>query len=143
MKAVFVLALLCVIVSPALCDIWTNCGTAGDDLTITSVTISPDPPTKGSNLTVSVVGTMNTQVTTGSYVQLKVKYGIITIINQKENLCGAPSPIACPINTGPWKQAVSVNIDNSVPSGSYSASAEFTDQNGKQIACVNVAFDLK
>jgi hypothetical protein len=38
---------------------------------------------------------------------------------------------------------VTVFIDTSAPSGSYSANAVFTDQNSKEIACVNVAFALK
>jgi len=136
MKAILLVLL---VVSVAFADIWTSCGTSGDEFTIGSVTITPDPPVKGQNITVALKGTMNTVVQSGT-IHVDFKYSIVTILNKDEPLCAAP--VTCPIPVGPFGISVTDLIPSDAPSGSYSGVANITDQAGKEIACAKIALKL-
>ena len=58
-------------------DIWSNCTMSGDDAQILSVTIMPDPPQKGEDLTVTVVYNLKTTITNGT-IYLHVKYSFFS-----------------------------------------------------------------
>jgi len=101
MKFLLIVVFLAV-VSSAYADIWTNCGTATDEFKVSNVSIVPDPPQKGVNITVVLLGTMSKQITTGN-IHLNVKYDIITILNKDLPLCGAEDGVKCPIPAGAFR----------------------------------------
>jgi len=120
-------------------DYYSPKGTSNDDFTIGSVTITPDPPVKGQNITVALKGTMNKQVQSGN-VHVDFKYSIVTILDKTEPLCTAP--VTCPIAAGPFGMSVTEMIPSDAPSGSYSGTANITDQSGNEIACAKIALKL-
>ncbi|KYQ89104.1 hypothetical protein DLAC_10336 [Tieghemostelium lacteum] len=140
-KSIIFVFVLLALATPALCDIWTWCGTSADHLTINSVTITPDPPVKGQLLTVTASGTLNEQVTAGN-AHITVKYGFITLINENQNICSSENPIPCPIAAGQYSHTINVTIPSSAPSGKYTGNVVITDQNSQEITCVNVDLDL-
>ena len=78
--------------------------TTGDLLKIKCVDLSPNPPEKsvhhalqvgtlsltsprGKTLTIQAKGNFTEEVAEGAYVNLRVKYGLITLINSRQDLC--------------------------------------------------------
>jgi len=142
MNKIILLCFLALCISPALSEIWTSCGTASDDYTIGNVVITPDPPSKGHNLTVKFDGTLKTTVTGGN-ILLNVKYSIVTLINKNFDLCTeVESQAKCPFPAGPWGLTVSELIPGDAPGGSYTGTATLTDQNKKEIACIKFGVKL-
>jgi len=140
MKATLLLLLL-VLSSFVSSDIWTSCGTASDSLTISGVTISPDPPVKGQNVTVAVSGSLSESITSGT-VTIKIKYGIIYIVNETDNICTADPQITCPITAGTQAIKQTVLVPDTIPAGNYAAGVSAYDQNNLQIFCVNVTLSF-
>ncbi|WP_435647360.1 ML domain-containing protein [Kitasatospora purpeofusca] len=114
-------------------DIWQNAGTAQDDFTVDGVTFSPDPPVKGRALTFTLTGALKKAVTGGT-IDLRVKYGIITVAKESTALGAAAA--------GPCTTQATCTIGADSPSGSYTAQVNILDQDGKEIAAVNVSFRI-
>eukprot|EP00026_Physarum_polycephalum_P018222 Phypoly_transcript_19735.p1 GENE.Phypoly_transcript_19735~~Phypoly_transcript_19735.p1 ORF type:complete len:124 (+),score=14.10 Phypoly_transcript_19735:108-479(+) len=95
-------------------DIWSNRGTSSDHLKISTVTITPDPPVAGQNLTVSASGVLDESVTNGT-VNLVLKYdSFITILKKTYLLCDNPD-YTCPISAGDYSNTITEMIPASAP----------------------------
>lgn len=55
--------------------------------TIESITVSPDPPEPGKNLTVTVEATANEVVEEGAYADVTVKLGLIKLLQKRFDVC--------------------------------------------------------
>jgi hypothetical protein len=53
-------------IASALRHPFNNCGTATDPVTVSTVSLTPDPPAKGTTLTVQLGGTTSVRITGGS-----------------------------------------------------------------------------
>lgn len=56
-------------------------------LTLDEITISPNPPEAGANLTFTAKGTIDKTITDGAYVEVDVRYGFIKLIHQTYDIC--------------------------------------------------------
>ena len=102
------------------------------------------------------------QVTSGT-VKVAVKYSIITILNKSYALCDllVQAGTKCPVAPGTYSNVLTETIPSSAPSvryassinicfdcplftiqGKYTGNAEITDQNGAELACINLSFSL-
>jgi len=123
-------------------DIWKNCGSSTDHFSISNVTITPDPPVIGENLTISISGTLDETITGGNaYVWAKWKN--ILVYNHTYDLCSTVSKwgINCPIQKGPLVAGVSETIPNVVPHGAYTCQLSVNDMNDERVLCI--ALNLK
>lgn len=121
--------------------IWSDCGSSSDILSDVSVSISPNPPVKGKTLTVDASGTISSEITSGNINAVIDVLGI-PVINKNIDLCSASPKVTCPIPAGQHSLEVSQLIPSSVPSGEYTGKVVATNQDGQQIACVNLKFSL-
>jgi hypothetical protein len=121
--------------------IWSNCGTSSDILSDVSVTITPNPPVKGKTLTVDASGKIASEITSGN-INAVIDILGIPVINKNIDLCSASPKVTCPIPAGQQSLELSQLIPSSVPSGDYTGKVVATNQDGKQIACVNLKFSL-
>ncbi|KAN0009655.1 hypothetical protein ACTFIU_006952 [Dictyostelium citrinum] len=129
----FYILILFVLISTSLGDIWTNCG-PNEKFKITSVSIVPDPPVKGKLITISGSGVLGENVTSGE-VAILVKFGLITLINEKKDICTFPgSPLTCPIKSGEYTHSVNFTIPEAAPNGKYTGHVSVTDQDSSEIA---------
>ncbi|KAG9241509.1 putative Phosphatidylglycerol/phosphatidylinositol transfer protein [Calycina marina] len=119
----------------------------GDDLlTLEKVNLSPNPPKKGTTLTIEAVGTLLEDVGPGAYVVLQVKYGLIRLVNTEADLCEQVSNVdlECPIKKGKTVITKDVEIPNEIPPGTYTvfADAYTARPESKKIICLEatVAF---
>jgi C1A family cysteine protease len=123
-------------------DIWSSCGTSGDHLSDLAVTITPNPPVKGSDVTVAVSGTLDEQVTKGS-VSYSVEYLGIKIYSATQSLCDDFKEfITCPVAAGPFKLSITEKIPSSVPKGTYKAHVKLTDQQNQEITCIDANLSM-
>lgn len=66
------------------------------------VTLSPDPPVKGEDLTIGFKGYLSETVPNGTTVQVIVKYGVVRLLQKKFDFCEKIEEVdeKCPIPKG-------------------------------------------
>eukprot|EP01027_Heterolobosea_sp_BB2_P020498 GEZU01029245.1.p2 GENE.GEZU01029245.1~~GEZU01029245.1.p2 ORF type:complete len:144 (+),score=40.14 GEZU01029245.1:54-485(+) len=135
------LVLLIALFAVVRADIWQSCAQPGDVLTLTSITVNPDPPVIGQDLTIAVNGTLASDVTSGT-VHASVTLDGATLLDQDFDLCSFSSAIQCPFKAGPFNVAQTFNIPPYAPSGEYSGQFIIDDQNGKEVTCIKFDFSM-
>ncbi|PWW75996.1 ml domain-containing protein [Tuber magnatum] len=97
-----------------------------DILTIEKVDLIPNPPIPGQALTIEAVGVLKDVVTKGAYVEVSVKYGLITLIKETLDLCDHVNEVdlECPIDQGKLILAKVVDIPKQIPPGKYTVKAD-------------------
>ncbi|KAL9100295.1 MAG: hypothetical protein Q9163_004313 [Psora crenata] len=85
-------------------------------LVIQKVDLTPNPPEAGKQLLIEAEGTFTEEVEAGAYIDLSVKYGLITLINSKVDLCDQMKEVdeQCPL-AGSKVIKKDVNIPKGVP----------------------------
>ena len=84
---------------------------------IDSLVINPNPPHKGQKLSIKVEGPLRERVENG-YVQVHVKLGVITLYNNRLNLCDIlhnELQKDCPLEPGYLVLEKEVDIPNEIP----------------------------
>jgi len=127
------------VVAPVFADIWSDCGTNKDIFKVGTVSILPDPPVKGKNLTVIVTGTISKEITKGN-LKLDVKYSFVTIMDKTLDLCQETS---CPIPAGEFKKSITDVIPDVAPTTAvYYITATASDETDEEILCAKVQFKM-
>lgn len=69
------------------------------------------------NLSIIASGTLKQDVEEGAYIEVQVKYGLITLIKQKLDLCDQVVNIDldCPLEKGPLKFTKTVELPAHIP----------------------------
>ncbi|ODV60622.1 ML domain-containing protein [Ascoidea rubescens DSM 1968] len=110
-------------------------------LTINSLTITPNPPEAGSNLTIEATGFLKEDITDGAYVAVEVRYGYVKLVNQEFDLCEQIENVdmSCPITKGPRTIKKVVELPKEIPPGKYTVKAQaFTDED-EYITCLTAS----
>ena len=115
-------------------------------LTINTLTVTPNPPEAGSNLTIEASGFLKDDIADGAYVVVDVRYGYVRLINQEFDLCEELENVdmTCPISKGPRTIKKVVELPKEIPPGKYTVKAQaFTDED-EYITCLtaSVTFSL-
>ncbi|KXN74565.1 hypothetical protein CONCODRAFT_24608, partial [Conidiobolus coronatus NRRL 28638] len=115
-----------------------NCGAASDLLKISSLTISPDSPVRGQNITIHAKGTLAEDVTGGN-INVKAKY-LFFNFNRDYDLCET-APNAgkqCPFKKGDISFDGSFQVTDSIPGGNYNIDMHATSNSKKTISKLNL-----
>lgn len=85
-----------------LYDTVSVCSEPEDILTIHDIKLTPDPPQKGQELRIQGSGYFKETVYEGAYVDVLVKYGIVTLYSKRLDLCEQAPEVeeSCPIEKG-------------------------------------------
>ncbi|ODV87831.1 hypothetical protein CANARDRAFT_53065 [[Candida] arabinofermentans NRRL YB-2248] len=107
-------------------------------LKLSLVDLSPNPPVRGQNLTISAIGLLSEDVDEGSYVDIDVTYGYIKLLHQTYDICEQLPQVdmECPITKGYYKLTKEVEIPNEVPPGKYSVVARAYTKDDELITCL-------
>ncbi|GMF39455.1 unnamed protein product [[Candida] boidinii] len=117
----------------SICD-----STESQLLTLESVVLSPNPPERGQNLTISAIGTLSETIKEGAYVDVDVTYGYIKLIHQTFDLCEEIQNVdmTCPIESGKYTLTKQVEIPKEVPPGKYTVYARAYTDEDEFITCL-------
>jgi hypothetical protein len=71
----------------------------------------------GSALTIKASGDLKEKVEEGAKVHIQVKYGLITLINQENDLCDAVTKVdlKCPLEKGNMTLTKDVDLPQQIP----------------------------
>ncbi|KAL9060991.1 MAG: hypothetical protein Q9206_000789 [Seirophora lacunosa] len=109
-------------------------------LTIDNVDLEPNPPEKGKELLIKARGNFTEEVEQDAYINISVKYGLITLINTKADLCEQMKQVdeECPLD-GAKAFTKSVTLPKEIPPGTYSVLADVYNNDNKQITCLKAS----
>jgi len=117
---------------------FTSCGTG--HIALKNIDVSPFPPKAKDTVTVTATGTLDKDITEGSY-DLKVKLGVITLLHQTGDICTFSSKFSCPQPAGDVTLGDSLTLPDIVPKGKYTITLSATDSAG-QLFCFDADLDL-
>ncbi|KAL9106277.1 MAG: hypothetical protein Q9227_008676 [Pyrenula ochraceoflavens] len=100
--------------------------------------LTPNPPKAGQTLTISASGTISQRIEEGAKIQIQVKYGLVTLINQKADFCDTIENVdlKCPLEKGLMTLTKEVDIPKDVPKGKYTVMADVISNEGEKITCL-------
>jgi len=128
-------SLLIASLGAAFATSFSTCAT--DHLGISSVTLSEDPVSPGTTLTVSITGTPDQTVSSGSAV-LSISVLGTTVITETYDLCSQLG-LTCPLESGvTFTASVSEDIPSVTPKMSATAQVAVYDGNQNELSCISV-----
>ncbi|KAI4245979.1 MAG: hypothetical protein L6R40_002195 [Gallowayella cf. fulva] len=106
-------------------------------LTIHNVDLDPNPPKKGKALRIKAMGNFTQKVEQDAYINLSVKYSLITLINTKADLCEQMKQVdeSCPLQ-GPKDFIKDVTLPKEIPPGTYTVLADVYTKDNEKITCL-------
>ncbi|CAK5269060.1 unnamed protein product [Mycena citricolor] len=125
-------------------DSWSyeDCGNESDPVSITSISVSPDPPKIGQDLTVSVAFEVTQLVEEGAFADVLVKVGRIKLLNQRFDLCEegrkANASVSCPVEPGNYVITQTVELPKETPKLRYVINVQGWTKAEKALACVDL-----
>ncbi|KAL8723324.1 MAG: hypothetical protein Q9225_000376 [Loekoesia sp. 1 TL-2023] len=113
-------------------------------LTIENVDLDPNPPEKGKDLQIKAKGNFTQKIEQGAYIQLSVKYGLITLISTTADLCEQMKEVdeTCPLD-GAKEFTKDVTLPKEIPPGKYSVLADVFTNDDEEITCLKAAVQFK
>ncbi|KAI0307797.1 ML domain-containing protein [Multifurca ochricompacta] len=125
---------------------WSDCGQSTDGIQIESITVSPDPPKPGQNLTVTVKAYAQEEVEEGAYANVVVKLGLIKLLQKQFDLCeearNAQTSVQCPVNKGTYVVEQTVALPKEIPQAKFTINARGYTVNEDDLFCVDLKVDF-
>jgi hypothetical protein len=123
------------------------CEAGENSFEVTRLAISPDPPQRGQQLTVTVRGHLAKRVAEGSVLELEVRYMRIRLVKQRMDVCQEldkveNAPEYCPIEAGDKDWRYSVELPQQVPPGKYNIQLNLRDQDDQQVWCSTIDLEM-
>ncbi|KAG0205674.1 hypothetical protein BGX28_002745 [Mortierella sp. GBA30] len=117
----------------------SSCGSGSDDLQLSGLTYTPNPPKVNQNVCVTIKGTLSKPVTDGSKIRVSATFWGISVYDQTSDLCaalaGGPNP--CPIPVTATSVTHCITVPSNVPTGvSINLQATATNAGGSRVFCV-------
>ncbi|KAI4237565.1 MAG: hypothetical protein LQ349_001736 [Xanthoria aureola] len=106
-------------------------------LTIEKVDLDPNPPEKGKALQIKAKGNFTQNIEQDAYINLSVKYGLITLINTQADLCEQMKEVdeSCPLE-GAKDFTKDVTLPKQIPRGTYTVLADVYTKTDVQVTCL-------
>ncbi|KAH9968972.1 ML domain-containing protein [Russula dissimulans] len=121
---------------------WKNCGFSDDLVDIKSITVFPDPPKPGKDLTVTVHATTEERVDEGAYADVLVKLGVVKILTKRFDICEearqANTSIQCPVNPGDYTVTQTVTLPREIPRAKFTVQAHGYTVDDDPMFCVEL-----
>ncbi len=142
MRCVFAVVVVLALVSACSAQ-WTSCGGASAEMTITSISV-PVPPVQGQSFTITVDGTLHTEIKAGT-VSGKTLYEGVVLGSSSSDLCSSMKNTTqpCPWKPGPLSFYSKSTMPTGLPSGQYTEQLTIQDNDTNQLVfCIQGIFNL-
>ncbi|KAI9223538.1 ML domain-containing protein [Blastocladiella britannica] len=110
-----------------------------DALTLETLEVIPDPPSRGSAFKVHATGMLKRRVDRPAQIHVVVKLGrFIQLLKKDLDLCDSAGEVklSCPLDEGPIVIDSSFDLPKEIPPGTYYVTADVTDQEGGPVTCI-------
>lgn len=111
---------------------------------IFNVTLSPNPPLRGSELVIFAQGVVKEVIEEGAYIDVDVRYGFIKLLKQTFDLCEQTGNVdlECPIQEGPISLETTVKLPDEIPPGKYIVVARAFTNDDQPITCLSTTVEF-
>ncbi|KAF8271402.1 ML domain-containing protein [Lactarius quietus] len=125
---------------------YEDCGLNTDAIQIDSITVSPDPPKPGQDLTVTVKAHAQERVQEGAYADVSVKLGLIKLLQKQFDLCeearNANTSVQCPVEKGAYEVVHTVTLPKEVPRAKFTINVRGYTVDDDDLFCVDLKVDF-
>ncbi|EIW64396.1 sterol transporter [Trametes versicolor FP-101664 SS1] len=126
---------------------WTDCGSSSHIIHIKSIQVSPDPPQRGEELTITVEGDADETIEDGAYADVTVKVGVIKILSKEFDICEeadkANTTVQCPVQKGTHKVIQSVELPKEIPPAQFKVNIRAYTVDDEDLACMDLMMDFR
>ncbi|CCM05154.1 uncharacterized protein FIBRA_07363 [Fibroporia radiculosa] len=125
---------------------WEDCGSSAHPVHIQDISISPDPPEKGKEMTVTVIGTSSQEIEDGAYADVVVKVGAIKLLQREFDVCAeanANASIQCPVSEGRHVVSHTVDLPKEIPPAPFAVSIRGYTTDDDDMLCLNLNIDFR
>ncbi|KAI0038691.1 hypothetical protein FA95DRAFT_1505197 [Auriscalpium vulgare] len=124
----------------------TDCGSLSDPIQIRSISVFPDPPEPGQNLTVTVSAALaGMTVKEGAYADVTVKLGLVKIVKKQYDLCeearNADANVTCPVGPGDYTVIQIVELPKKIPQAKFAMKVDAYTYDDDALFCVDLMVD--
>ncbi|WVQ96728.1 phosphatidylglycerol/phosphatidylinositol transfer protein [Kwoniella sp. CBS 9459] len=129
-------------------DSWSyvDCGLATDAVQLKSISVSPDPPVPGKNLTVSVEADVIKTIDDGAYADVTVKLGLIKLLHKQFDVCeeaeNANATVQCPVKPGTYSVKQTVELPKEIPKAKFSVQVRGYTSDDEDMVCLDLFVDF-
>jgi len=125
---------------------WVDCGQITDPIQIDSISVFPDPPQPGQNLTVIVEASAQEEIEEGAYADVVVKLGLIKLLHKEFDLCeearNADTSVQCPVDKGEYVVEQTVELPKEIPKAKFTINARGYTVDDNDLFCVDLRVDF-
>ncbi|KAI0361208.1 hypothetical protein OH77DRAFT_1391654 [Trametes cingulata] len=126
---------------------WTDCGTDSHIVRIDSIQVTPDPPQRGEDLSITVQGVASQDVEDGAYADVTVKVGVIKILQKEFDICEeaskANASIQCPVEKGTHKVTQTVTLPKEIPPAQFKVNIRGYTDSDDDLLCLDLMMDFR
>ncbi|KAG2350448.1 hypothetical protein BDR05DRAFT_954544 [Suillus weaverae] len=125
---------------------YSDCGSPTDVVQLKSISLSPDPPKPGQDLTITAVGTAQQRVEDGAYADVVVKLGLIRLLSKTFDVCeearNANATIQCPIEQGEYTVVQTVALPKEIPQAKFTVAVKGYTVDDEDMLCLDLKVDF-
>ncbi|PWY97105.1 hypothetical protein BCV70DRAFT_196063 [Testicularia cyperi] len=125
---------------------WSSCGSGDEIVDVESITVSPDPPVPGRNLTVRAKGSIKDNVSDGTFADVVVKLGLIRLLARRFDVCEEArannADLQCPLSPGSYELEHTVALPREIPPGKFNVQITGKNQDDSDLLCLNLAIQF-
>ncbi|THG95637.1 hypothetical protein EW026_g6054 [Hermanssonia centrifuga] len=129
------------------CWDWEPCGSVSDPLEIKHIEVSPDPPQRGQDLTVKVIGNVKEVIDDGAYADVTVKIGLIKILQKEFDLCEEAYAIhllqLAASDMCTKEVTHTVTLPKEIPLAKFNVNVQGYTADDDNMVCVNLWIDFR
>ncbi|KIJ21675.1 hypothetical protein PAXINDRAFT_173771 [Paxillus involutus ATCC 200175] len=125
---------------------YTDCGLPTDAIQLKSISLFPDPPKPGQDLTITVVGTAAEIIEDGAYADVVVKLGLIKLLSKRFDVCQeartANASVQCPVEKGDYTVVQTVSLPKEIPQAKFTVNVRGYTNDDDDMLCLDLKVDF-
>ncbi|KAF9015274.1 ML domain-containing protein [Cyathus striatus] len=125
---------------------WEDCGVESDLVQIDSISVTPDPPKPGQDMTVTVVGSTSVEIEYGAIADVTVKMGLIKLLKKTFDICdearNANASVQCPVQPGKYTVEQTVSLPKEIPPAKFIVDVQGYTADEENLLCLKLHVDF-